>query len=469
MSLIRAPSPPAFPEVPAILVGWLAVFRTCFTAPVWSRILVLVAGAVLSPGKRTVTQALRVMGLADQPGFRRYHEALSRARWDSRDVARRLLRHLLAVLWPAGEVVIAIDDTIERRWGAKIEARGIYRDPVRSSRGMLVKTSGLRWLSLAVMLPVPFAGKRWALPFLTVLAPSAGWSEAQGKRHKTLTDRARQAILQAKRWLPDRSVVVVADSSFAALELIAAVRDHVCLITRLRLDASLFEPAPERQPGQRSRPPLKGKRLPKLSAVLTDRKTAWTRITMAEWYGGQTRELEYVSGVAVWYASGLPPAKIPWILAPDPSGEREPQAFLCTDIDREPEAILGLFVFRWRIETTFQEVREHLGVETQRQWSDLAILRTTPALLGLYSLITVWAHGLATTPTAAVRPPCCSLVRQVPAHVQRRDRRGSPCPLDAGGFFLVPAASRKRRNSRTTAKPTRGGSLPGGINCGKSS
>ena len=179
------------------------------------------------------------MGLADQPGFRRYHEALSRARWDSREVARRLLMHLLAVLWPSGEVVIAIDDTIERRWGAKIKARGIYRDPVRSSRGMFVKTSGLRWLSLAVMSPISFAGKRWALPFLTVLAPLARWSEAQGKRHKTLTDRARQAILGRPNvgWRIARSSVV-ADSSFAVLELIAAVRDHVCLITRLRLDAN---------------------------------------------------------------------------------------------------------------------------------------------------------------------------------------------------------------------------------------
>jgi hypothetical protein len=397
--------------VPPVLVSWLAVFRPCFTAPVWNRILVLVAGAVLAPGKRTVTQALRVMGLADQPGFGRYHEALNRARWASehasegaRDVSRRLLLHLLAVLWPSGEVVIAVDDTIERRWGAKIKARGIYRDPVRSSQGQFVKTSGLRWLSLAVMLPVPFAARRWALPFLTILAPSARWSEAQGKRHKTLTDRARQAILQTKRWLGDRRVVIVADSSFAALELIAAVRRHVCLITRLRLDASLFEPAPERRPGQRGRPRLKGKRLPKLSAVLTDPNTAWTSVTMAEWYGGQRCMLEYVSGVAVWYTSGMPPARIRWVLVRDPSGERDAQAFLCTDLDLEPAAILGRFVFRWRIETTFQEVREHLGVETQRQWSDLAILRTTPALLGLYSLITIWAHGLMAAPATAVRP-----------------------------------------------------------------
>jgi hypothetical protein len=236
----------------------------------------------------------------------------------------------------------------------------------------------LRWLSLAVMLPVPFAGQRWALPFLTVLAPSARWSEAQGRRHKALTDWAKQAILQTKRWLPDRRVVVVGDSGFSALELIAAVRRHVCFITRLRLDASLFEPAAKRQKGQIGRPALKGKRRPKLNAVLVNPKTVWTAIMLSEWYGGQTRQLEYVCGTAVWYHNGMPPAAIRWVLVRDPSGLRDAQAFLCTDLNLEPSAILKRFVSRWRIETTFQEAREHLGVETQRQWSDLAIPRVKP-------------------------------------------------------------------------------------------
>ncbi len=298
MTQNRIESTSAQPTVPTILLSWLAAFQPCFTAPVWNRILVLVGGTVLAPGKRTVTQALRVMGLADKPGFSRYHEVLNRARWDARDVARRLLLDLLAVLSPSGEVVIGVDDTIERRWGGKIKARGIYRDAVRSSHGHFVKTSGLRWLSLAVIVPVPFAGRRWALPFLTVLAPSARWSEAQGRRHKALTDWAKQAILQTKRWLPDRRVVVVADSGFSALELIAAVRRHVCLITRLRLDASLFEPVAKRQKGQMGRPALKGKRRPKLGAVLADPKAVWTSVMLTEWYGGQTRKLEYISGTA---------------------------------------------------------------------------------------------------------------------------------------------------------------------------
>ena len=229
----------------------------------------LLAGVILAPGRRTVTSALRILGRECDPDFCTFHRILNRAEWSSRAAARKLLMLLIKALVPSGApVVIGFDDTIERRWGAKIKARGIYRDPVRSSKGHFVKTSGLRWLSLMVVVPIPWAARRWALPFLTILAPSARWSEANGKPHKTLTAWARQAILQTKRWLPNRRLVFVADSGFAALDLLAAVRSRVCMITRLRLDANLFRPAPIRRPGQRGRTPLKGRALPKLSAVL---------------------------------------------------------------------------------------------------------------------------------------------------------------------------------------------------------
>src|SRR2546423_10945351 len=152
------------------------------------------------------------------------------------------------------------------------------------------------------------------------------------------------------------------------------------------------------------RPRLKGRRLPKFAAVLADPKTVWSPINVTEWYGGRQRRLEIVSGNAVWYHSGLPPAPIRWVLVRDPSGEREPQAFLSTDLTARPEQILGWVVSRWRMETIFQEARSHLGMETQRQWSDLAILRTTPALLGLFSLITGWADGLTRDTASALRP-----------------------------------------------------------------
>jgi hypothetical protein len=252
-----------------------------------------------------------------------------------------------------------------------------------------------------VAVPIPWAKRTWALPFLT---PSARWSEANGKRHKTLTTWARQAILQTKRWLPNRRLVFVADSGFAALELLAAVRGHVCMITRLRLDANLFRPAPKRRPGQRGRTPLKGRALPKLSAVLKNKKTVWTSTVVSQWYNAQQRRLLVATGTALWYHTGIAPVPIRWVLVRDPSGEHEPAAFLSTDLEAQPATILGWFVSRWRVETTFQEVRAHLGVETQRQWSDLAILRTTPALLGLFSLITVWADGLVCDAANALRP-----------------------------------------------------------------
>jgi hypothetical protein len=386
-----SPSPAVAAIVPAILGSLMATFRGFFTAPVWDHVLVLIAGAVLAPGKRTVSAALRIMGLSEVDDFAVYHHVLSQARWDSRAIGRKLLTMILDRFLPRGPLVVGIDDTIERRWGAKIAARGIYRDPVRSSHGHFVKASGLRWLSFMALVPLPWARRRWALPFLTVLAPSQRYEENKGRRHKALTDWARQGILQIKRWLPNRPIIIVADSSFSAIELIAAVRRHVCFITRLRLDANLFAPAPKRHSRTIGRPPKKGHKLPKLTQMLSARTTAWTTIIMPEWYGGERCRLQIATGTAIWYHSGLPPVPIRWVLVRDPAGIRKPQAFLCTDLDATPAAILGYFVHRWSIESTFQETREHLGVETQRQWSDLAIARTTPALLGLFSLITLWA------------------------------------------------------------------------------
>jgi hypothetical protein len=377
--------------VPPILLMRMAVFRDFFTAPVWDHVLVLVTGAVLTPGKRTVSAVLRIMGLAEAADFALYHHVLSQARWDSRAIARKLLTMILERFLPAGPVIIGIDDTIERRWGEKIAARGIYRDPVRSSHGHFVKASGLRWLAFMAMIPLPWTQRRWALPFLTILAPSQRYNDRKGRRHKTMADWARQGILQIKRWLPNRLIVIVADSAFAAIELIAAVRHHVCFVTRLRLDANVFEPAPRRRPGQRGRTPKKGRKLPKLTEVLANPATVWTAVMMSEWYGGKRCRLEIASATAIWYHGGLPPLPIRWVLVRDPAGIRKPQAFLCTDLDAAPATILGWYVHRWSMETTFQETREHLGVETQRQWSDLAIARTTPALLGLFSLITLWA------------------------------------------------------------------------------
>ncbi len=379
---------------PAVLDGWMRPFRCHFTAAVWRHVLVLVCGALLAPGRRTVAAALRVMGLGEAAGFAVYHRVLSHGRWCSRAVAHRLLLLLVAALVPDGPVVVGLDDTIERRRGECIAAKGIYRDPVRSSRGHFVKASGLRWLSVMLLAAVPWAKCVWGLPFLTVLAPSERYAAGQGKRHKKLTDWGRQALLQVARWLPGRRVIAVADSSFSAIALLRDLAPHLTVVTRLRLDACLCEPPPPRQPRQRGRSPVTGARLPSLAERLQSRRTPWRRVSIEGWYGRSTRRLDIATGTALWHHPGRRVA-IRWVLVRDPSGEKEPQAFLCTDQAADPVDILRWFVRRWRTETTFEEARRHLGMETQRQWSDLAILRTTPALLALFSLVTLWASHLA--------------------------------------------------------------------------
>jgi hypothetical protein len=295
--------------------------------------------------------------------------------------------------------VLGIDDTIERRRGKRIAAKGIYRDPVRSSHGHFVKASGLRWLSLMLLAPVPWAERIWALSFLTALAPSERYCQKRGRRHKKLTDWGRQLVLQARHWLPGRELVVVADSAFAALEFLAAVSRHrVAVITRLRLDAAFYDPAPPRLPGTKGRPRTKGKRLANLSDVLTDPATTWERVTVPGWYGGGERTVEISTSTAVWRHGGMLVVPIRWVLVRDPLGKFDPQALLCTDLAQDPVQVLRWFVQRWQVEVTFREVRDHLGVETQRQWSDLAIARTTPCLLGLFSLVTLL--GKQVTPQA---------------------------------------------------------------------
>jgi hypothetical protein len=382
--------------LPREIVRVLRVFEDVFSERIWDWVPVMVVGAILAPGQRTVASVLRVMGLSEERQYQNYHRVLNRARWSSREVGRRLLVLLVAAFVPGdGPIVVGLDETIERRRGATIAAKGIYRDPVRSSKSHFVKTSGLRWISMQLLAEVPWAGRVWGLPFLTVLAPSERYHQERGRRHKTLSDWGRQMIRQLRRWLPDRALVVVADSTYAVLELLAdaaRLAQPVTVVTRLRLDAALYDPAPPREPGTKGRPRVKGERQPTVAQRLLDPDTAWETLTVP-WYGGTTAQVAVATGTAVWYHPGEPTVPLRWVLLRDPAGQFEPQALLSTDPTVAPTQIIAWFVARWPLEVTFHEVRAHLGVETQRQWSDLAILRTTPALLGLFSLVTLFTQA----------------------------------------------------------------------------
>ena len=391
--------------LPAVLSPLIVEFAPLFSKPVWEHAQVLLVGAILAPGKRTVTACLRVMGRSQEKGFVNYHRVLNRARWSPLAASHILLRLLVTCFAPEGELVFGLDDTIERRRGEHITAKGIYRDPVRSSQAHFVKASGLRWLCCMVLTQVSWAGSTWGLPFLTVLCPSERYHTERGRRHQKLTERARQIVRLLTRWLPDRQLIFVGDSGFAALELLHAMSQtpNAHLITRLRLDAELWHPAPKRKPHQPGRPRVKGARRPSPKQRLDDPNTSWTPLEVERWYGSEKREVELYTETCVWYKSGFHPVLIRWVLVRDPKGQYDPQACLSTCVDHTPVQILSWFVRRWRMEVTFEEARAHLGMETQRQWSDLAIARTTPVLLGLFSLVALMADRLIKRQIIAVR------------------------------------------------------------------
>lgn len=389
--------------LPRAIADVILPFAHGFSERVFAHARTLLVGAILAPGKRTVTAVLRVLGKSADAHFQNYHRVLNRAAWSPVRAARTLLEMLVATFAPDGPLVFALDETIERRRGAKISAKGIYRDPVRSSHSHFVKASGLRWLSVMLVTPIAWAGRAWALPVLTALTPSERYYQTRGRAHVPLLDRAALLVRLLRRWLPERDIVVAADTTYAAIEWLDAVRSHAHVVTRLRLDAALYEPAPARRPGQTGRPRKKGARLPTLSSVLENGRLRWKTVQIADWYGDGPRTVEIRSATAVWYHSGKPVVPIRWVLIRDPEGTFRPQALLSTKVDAEPEQIVRWFIARWPVEVTFEEARAHVGIETQRQWNDKAIGRTTPALFGLYSLVTLMAEKLIGSEAISVR------------------------------------------------------------------
>lgn len=380
------------------IVAILAVFATGMTAPTFAKASVLIYGAILTPGARTVCAALRVMGLGDLEAFGNYHRVLNRDRW-SPWVMSELLLQLLINTFVVGEtpLVLLIDETLERRRGTEIKYKGVFRDGVRSTAKHVVKCLGVRWAVMALLVKVPWCKREWALPFMIVPMLSPKTSERLHKRHRTSVDWTRIMIDKVRRWQPSRELIVVGDGAYAATTLVQyCQRQHarVTLITRVRIDACLYdEPAPQPK-SKRGPKPKQGLRQPAMKDYLADPNTPWQRQAVP-WYDATKRNLHVLSGASIWHPNGEPLVRIRWVLLNDPCDEHfDPVLLLCSDTRPAASQIIAYFVSRWNIEVTFEESRAHLGIETQRQWSDRAIERSTPCLFGVFSLVVVMAQRL---------------------------------------------------------------------------
>ncbi|MGH9768457.1 MAG: IS701 family transposase [Blastocatellia bacterium] len=418
--------------LPAELLNLIVVFQPLFTKPTWEHAKVLLLGALRARGKRTVTACLRVVGLSDEQHFQNYHRVLNRAKWDSLQ-ASKILFGLIVLLLPAdGPVVIAGDDTIERRRGRKINGVGCYRDPVASSHKNVVKCFGLKWLSLMVCVRLPWTSRVWALPFLTALCraeqkgqkqklwhtqrkrKSSGKKKSKAKakakrkalalkalpkstprQHKTAVDIMMILAKLVHRWLPERLIVLTVDGGYAAakLALLCAATPNLEMVTRLRWNAALYHPPAPQPASKPGRKPDTGARQRSLKVWAARRDTPWKEGEVA-WYGGGRKKMKYFSRTALWQPEGEAPVAICYVITRDPEGKLKDEVFATTKLDATPEQIIEWFVMRWPVEVTFEEAREHLGMETQRQWSNLAIMRSTPCLLGLVSLVVLLVRRL---------------------------------------------------------------------------
>jgi hypothetical protein len=386
------------------ILAVLAIFSSEFSAPTWKNIQVLLTGAILCRGPRRISSVLRVMGLSSISNFSKYHRVLSRAEWNGLALAKILLGLLIKLLPESWPILIAVDETLERRRGKKIKAKGIYRDAVKSSQSKVVTSFGLKWECMMLIVPLPWCKRAWALPFLTLLAPSKKSNERAGRKHKTSLDWTCQMVKLVSRWLR-RSWILVGDGAYACMDLAATcIKQNVTLISRLRLDAQLFQ-FPVYEEKKLGRKPIKGERI-HLKELLLDQNQVW-QTGIVNWYGGEKKTIEYLTFICLWYHAGIPPIPLRIVLVKTPNGKNEAETFFSTNVDLEPTRIINYFVLRWNIEVTFEETRAHLGVETQRQWSDKAIARTTPLLMGLYSFVTLVAFkinqikGLASMETAS--------------------------------------------------------------------
>lgn len=383
----------AIVDLPSEIVTALAPFAPLFSDAAWAKAQVLAIGAILTNGRRTVASALRVTGRGDQPDFTNYHRLLNRDAWSCLQAGRILLGLVLAVLPMDAPLVLAVDDTVERRNGRKIKAKGCYRDAVRSSKKHPVKCFGLKWTTLSVLLPMPWGGRVWALPLLTALCPPAGKGpRPEGERaHKTTIDWARQLALRVRRWAPGRRIVLVADGGFASVALAAACRRHdIALVCRLKINAALYDNPIDPPPGRRGRKPKKGARQPSPAGRAACPEAEWAEVEVT-WYRGRPKVMKVLTGFGLWDAPRVDPVPLNYLVARDPEGTHRDAAYFCTDGKLPPAVVLGYVVQRWSLEVSFEEMRAYLGMETQRQWSDLAIARTTPVLMGLYSLVCLLA------------------------------------------------------------------------------
>ncbi len=378
---------------------------SAFTPRTAFRMAVLMVGMILSRGRHTITAALRIVGTLAPGHFSTYHRAFSRAAWSPWVLSHALTRQVLE-LFPRGQAIpVAVDETTAGHKGAKVYGKGCHRDAVRSTHTHTAYKWGHKWVVLSIVVKFPWARCPWSLPVMAVLYRPEKLDRAEHRRHKTPSELARQMFAALIHWVPERNLVLLGDGGYDTLELAHFCSHHRRhLVSRLRADAALYAPPPQRTKKDKGRPRVKGRRIASPGEVAKRRNAVWKRATV-DWYGGGTRRVRLLTGTGLWYNHGRA-VMIRWVYVVDRQGTHRDDCIFSTDISLSPECIVSLFTRRWSIEVAFEELRAHLGFETTRQHVARSVLRMAPCLLGLFTVISLaFVSHLRRHPVRPARTP----------------------------------------------------------------
>jgi hypothetical protein len=357
-----------------------------FTRPAFLRFVVLLLAAILTLGGRNVAKLLRTLGELAPGHFTSFHRLFSRCRWHGRRLARALAAAVLRRFLPDGPIPLVGDDTVCEHPGPKVYGKGCHRDPVRSTHSFTTYRWGHKWVVLAVLVRFPWARRLWALPILVSLYLMGDANAKQRRRHKTPAQLLRQQVRALMHWFPDRPFLLAADGNYATHELAklaARFPGRLTFVSTFYPDANLHAPAPAYS--GHGRPPPKGRQLPCPAAVVAQAGRRQRLIVGC--YGGGRRAVAVVSGTGLWYRSGAGTVPVRWVFVQDLSGTHRDEYFFTTDQGMSPAAVIASYTGRWNIETTFQELRSYLGLETTRGWCRNTVLRAEPCLFGLYTVV----------------------------------------------------------------------------------
>lgn len=372
--------------LPEVFKPVFSGFAAAMTRPTFHRFVIIAVGAILCRGRRTITRIFWLMKSYASGDLTDFHRVFSRAPWEPSDLAKVLI--LMILDWmPDDWIKVAMDDTTVLHKGKNVYGKGCHRDAARSTDSMTTYKYGHKWVVLAIVVRLPFTARPWALPILAALARSKKQDEQEKRRHKTTGDIARVLMRRLTGLFPERKFVFLGDGGYASHKLASFAADEkrygrTALVSLFHGDAVLHEP-----PGAYSgvgAPRKKGKRLPTPDQVVARRRG---RRHIVKWYGNTEREVRLISDVGYWYKSGQGLVKIRWVHVHDLTGNRDDAYFYSTDPNMRPERIVEWYTWRWNIEVTFQEAKEHLGVESTRNWCKQSVLRSFPCLLGLYSIV----------------------------------------------------------------------------------